>query len=155
MSKGKAFLVVGHKNWGKSSMLRALTDDSRYPRKWPIKSAEFFVRRMSNDDDPGALVKFAEALDPLVTPYLIATLCPTFNDSKAFPALKRTLSAFKAKYNVFFFALRHKCSNPDVMLKDEEIDKLERYGKVEIFQSEGAKSVAIAKAFRRFVEQYV
>jgi hypothetical protein len=103
MSKGKAFLVVGHKNWGKSSTLRALTGDSRYPRTWVIKSIAFFIRRMSNDDDPKSLIELAGKLDPETTPHVIATLCPTFNDKNARPALLETLNILRRKYDLFFF----------------------------------------------------
>lgn len=155
MSKGKAFLVVGHKDWGKSSTLRALTDGSRYPRTWIIKSIMFFIRRMSNDDFPASLIELAKRLDPEVTPNVIATLCPTFNDKKALPALLETLNILKRKYKLFFFVLRHKCSNPDLTIPDDETDKLERYGTVDVFQPERAKSEAIARAFQTFIEEHV
>lgn len=48
MSKGRAFFVVGHKNWGKSTTLKALTDDSRYPRRWTIDSVMLLVWREAN-----------------------------------------------------------------------------------------------------------
>jgi hypothetical protein len=155
MSRGKAFLVVGHKNWGKSSTLKALTDGSRHPRTWVIKSVAFLIRRMSNDDFPESLIKLVSGLDPDVVPNVIATLCPTFNDKKALPALLETLNILRSKYQLFFFVLRHKGSNPDATIPDDESEKLERYGLVEIFQPEGAKPTAIAEAFQRFIEQHI
>jgi hypothetical protein len=155
MPKGKAFLVVGHKDWGKSSTLKALTDGSRYPRQWVIKSVEFFVRRMSNDDFPESLIELASNLDPKTTPHVIATLCPTFNDKNALPALLETLNILKRKYELFFFVLRHKCSNPGLTIPDDETDKLGRYGTVEVFRPERVKSDVIARAFQNFIEQHV
>jgi hypothetical protein len=154
MAKGKAFLVVGHKNWGKSTTLKALTGGSRYERKWRIGSAEFFIRRMSNDDDPKDLNKLVKRLDPDDTPRLIATLCPTFNDRHLLPLLLDTLATLKRKYELFFFVLRHKCQNAKKTIPDDEIEKLERYGIVKIFSPEGAKPQAIARRFRSFVTKY-
>lgn len=154
MSKGKAFLVVGHKNWGKSTTLKALTDDSRYPRRWTIDSIDFFIRRMSNDDFPESLRDFINGLDPEVLPRVIATLCPTFNDKPSLPLLLDVLATLKRKYDVFFFVLQHKGKNPKETIADDEIEKLERYGTVEVFSPEGAEPPTIARAFKRFVRQY-
>lgn len=153
MVKGKAFLVVGHKNWGKSSTLKALTNNSRFIRKWRIKSVEFFVRRMSNDDVPKSLLALVTWLDPTVTPYVIATLCPTFNDEKTVPMLLKTLEILREKYKLFFFVLQHKGSNPGITIPRDEIDKLERYGTVEVFGGEGNRPSIIATSFQHFVEQ--
>lgn len=154
MPKGKAFLVVGHKNWGKSTTLKSLTDGSRYPRRWSIDSTEFFIRRMSNDDFPESLRDFINGLDPEVLPRVIATLCPTFNDKHSLPLLLDVLATLKRKYDVFFFVLRHKCSNPRQTIPDDEIEKLERYGKVQVFSPEGAEPSVIARAFKQFVKQH-
>jgi hypothetical protein len=151
MTKGKAFLVVGHKHWGKSTTLRALTGGNRFLRTWKIGSTLFFVRRMSNDDIPDSLIELVNSLDPKTTPRVIATLCPTFNDKKAVPALLEILGTLKRKYELFFFVLRHKCDNPSVTIPDDEIDKLERYGTVEQFHPEGARAQKIAQFFKRFV----
>ena len=68
---------------------------------------------MSNDDIPDSLRKLVNSLDSEATPRVIATLCPTFNDKNALPLLLEILSTLKRKYELFFFVLRHKCSNPD------------------------------------------
>jgi len=154
MPKGKAFLVVGHKHWGKSTTLKALTAGNRFLRTWKIGSTLFFVRRMSNDDIPGSLRELVNSLDPEITPRVIATLCPTFNNKKAVPMLLEILETLKRKYELFFFVLRHKCSNPTVTITDDEIDKLERYGTVQQFRPAGAKAQTIARFFLRFVKRY-
>lgn len=155
MAKGKAFLVVGHEDWGKSTTLKALTDNSRYPRQWKIGSIEFFIRRMSNDDQLDSFKKFVSKLDLDLVPYLIATLCPTFNNEEALPDLLEILSTLKRKYELFFFVLRHNCQNPAITISDDEISKLERYGVMESFVSEGAKSQVIARTFETFVKKHV
>src|SRR5713226_1293604 len=154
MPKGKAFLVVGHKNWGKSATLKALTGGSRFERTWTIGKIQFFIRRMSNDDIPRSLADFVNSLDPDIRPRVIATLCPTFNKRRSLPLLLEILGTLRRKYQLFFFVLRHKCKNPKRTIPDDEIDKLERYGTVKIFSPEGAKPKAIARAFKIFVRRY-
>jgi hypothetical protein len=154
MVKGKAFLVVGHKNWGKSTTLKALTNGSRFERRWKIGTTQFFIRRMSNDDNPKDFLEFVNRCDPDATPRLVATLCPTFNDKRSLPLLLKTLGALKLRYELFFFVLRHKCQNPKRTIPDDEVENLERYGTVKIFPAEGAKPRAIARAFENFVMRY-
>jgi len=153
MSRGKAFFVVGHKQWGKSTTLKALTENRLY-HVWEVNSLRFVIKRMSNDDEPRGLKKFVEELDSNIEPRVIAALCPTFNDKKSLPLLLETLAILKRKYELFFFVLRHKCSNPDVTVPDDEIDKLERYGRVKQFLPEGAKAEKIARAFKNFISQH-
>lgn len=151
MSKGKAFLVVGHKNWGKSTTLRALTGGKR-PHMWEIDSIVFFIRRMSNDDYPTKFLKLVISFDPDDKPRVIAALCPTF-DNKKHP-VRAILDALKRKYKLFFFVLQHKCKNPKRTIQDDEIDKLERYGTVKVFHPERAKPRVIARSLQRFVREY-
>jgi len=109
---------------------------------------------MSNDDIPDSLIALANSLDPATTPRVIATLCPTFNDKKALPALLKILGTFKRKYELFFFVLRHKGDDPSATVPDDEIDSLERYGTVKRFHPEGAKPQTIARFFKKFVMRY-
>ncbi len=76
MAKGKAFFVVGHKNWGKSDTLEALTGGNYHFRYWPVNGHKFFIRRMSDDDRPEQYREFARHLDPDHMPYVLAALCP-------------------------------------------------------------------------------
>ena len=151
MNRGRAFLVVGHKHWGKSTTLKALTGGNRSLRVWRIGPIPFFIRRMSNDDIPRSLIKFVSGLDPATKPRVIATLCPTFNDKKALPALLTILDTLERKYELFFFVLVHKCDDPDRAISDDEIDLLERYGTVKRFRPEGARAQTIARSLRNFI----
>jgi len=153
MSKGKAFIVVGQADWGKSETLKALTKGSRHKQKWDIGKVEVFIRRMSNDDQEKELEDFVGDLDQNKTPYLVATLCPTFNNEDKRPALLRILAVLKKKYNLFFFVLRHQGKNPDATIPPDEIVKLEGYGSVHVFKPKGEKAGVIARAFQVFVIQ--
>ena len=78
MPKGKAFIVVGHRHWGKSSTLKALTNGNVHDDSIEIDGRSFFIRRMSNDDDSEGLVEFAKGLKPKID-LLLMTLCPAFD----------------------------------------------------------------------------
>jgi hypothetical protein len=153
MSKGKAFLVVGHEDYGKSETLRALTGGRRY-HSWKIESIVFFIRRMSNDDYPDKFLKKVSKLDPDETPHVIAALCPTFRNKKKLPVIRAILRALKRHYKLFFFVLRHKGMNPKETIPKDEIDHLKPYGIVKVFKPEGAKPKVIAKALQRFITNY-
>src|SRR5579859_6089333 len=89
--RGKAFAVVGHKQWGKSKTLAALTNEDTHQRRCVIKSQEFFVRRMSNDDVPPSFYARLGNLTPERWPYVILAMCPTFADKKRRGQLVRAL----------------------------------------------------------------
>jgi hypothetical protein len=153
MPKGKAFFVVGHKNWGKSTTLKALTDGSWRKRLWEIKGTEFFIRRMSNDDIPKDFRDFATRLDPKSRPYVIATMCPTFEDKRWRP--HETMRLLRQSYDLFFFVLRHKCKDPEITISDGEVSQMEKYGEVKVYRNSGNRPAAIARAFEMFIRQHM
>ncbi len=152
MSKGKAFVLVGHRNWGKSRTLKALADGSSHLQTLTIKSHDFFIRRMSNDDVPEKLpnrfTDFVENLDSDLYPYLIVTLCPNFTD--ALPKTKAVLQDLAKKYQLFFFVLRYKYGR-DKEVPDDEIERLKRFGEVKVFSTKNAEAEVRAKEFRAFI----
>jgi hypothetical protein len=79
MSKGKAFLVVGHKHWDKSTTLKALTDDSRYPRRWSIIRNQSRVHLTQNITNAKGQVQPAGS--PRVRFSRIRELCTDFATS--------------------------------------------------------------------------
>jgi len=83
MPKPKVAFVVGHRDWGKSATLRALTGGSYHQRRCMIEGVEFFIRRMSNDDYPDGFIELMRSIDPTVEPNIIAALCPNFEDPAA------------------------------------------------------------------------
>src|SRR3972149_11354391 len=153
MPKGKAFVVVGHRNWGKSRTLKALTDGSSHLQTLTIKSFDFYIRRMSNDDVPERLpnqfADFVENLDPNLYPYLIVALCPNFTDP--LPKTTTILRELAKKYQLFFFVLQHKYGR-DKEISGAEIEKLKRFGKVKVFSMKNAEADVRAKEFRAFIE---
>jgi hypothetical protein len=152
MKKGKAFFVVGHKSWGKSDTLEALTDDNYHFRYWTIKSQKFFVRRTSDDDNPASYRDFVNNLAPASTPYVLAALCPRLTEKKWRSLLLDVLDTMKRKYELYFFVLRNKGNNPEIAIPNDEIAPLERFGAVKIYRIAGATPEVRAQALEKFVK---
>ncbi len=152
MHKGKIAFVVGHAHWGKSKTLRALTNDNFRLRKTTIGGVEFFIRRMSNDDQPRGYEEFMKSLDPELRQHLIAALCPQFDDPAA--ATNSILTTLRAKgYQLFFWVIEHQYGTSEVVAA-KEIQRLRSFGKVEVF-SAMAESTARSKSFKHFVSNVV
>jgi hypothetical protein len=147
---GKAFVLVGHENWGKSRTLKSLTDDSRYAKTISIDGRELFIRRMSNDDVPESLVRFVKNIDPQHYADVILTLCPNFHD----PSRKTVsiLAKLSEKYELFFWVLKFKYA-ANKTVSDNEIKRLEEYGEVEVFASKQPQSTERAKEFMAFIKK--
>jgi hypothetical protein len=151
MIKGRVVFVVGHANWGKSRTLRALTDGNVHQRRIQLGEAEFFIRRMSNDDRPDDFYDFVREVQPLRRPDLILAFCPKFQE----PQPRRCLEQLQSKsYRLFFWVLRERYANGRFVTPDE-IATLGEYGRVEIFDSGRAREHARARALRSFIENTV
>jgi hypothetical protein len=148
LEKGKAFVVVGHANWGKSMTLKALTN-GEWRQIWiSIKKSDVRIKRMSNDDLPESLIKFLEKINSENIIYIIIALCPNFHDKSA-----KTLEILKllsSKYSPFFWVMKKKYNSSEEV-SDTEIQELKRYGKVTIFQNQSESKVR-AEEFKKFIE---
>ncbi len=153
MLRGKAFAVVGHRNWGKSKTLQALAGGNQHQRTLVIKSREFFVRHMSNDDVPQGFYSRLKTLEPERWPGVIVALCPTFADKARRAELTRALQALRKRYQLFFFVLRTDCRRRKRQISDTEIDALSRFGKVKVFSDSTADPQTRARALERFIEK--
>lgn len=150
--KGKAFVLVGHENWGKSQTLKSLTDGNRYVKRIDIIGRELLIRRMSNDDKPESLVQFVKNLDPQQHTYLILTLCPNFHNPSRNTV--NILSELAEKYELYFWVLKFKYA-ANQTVSDDEIRRLEDYGEVEVFASKQPQSVERAKEFKSFIKKRI
>ena len=150
MPKGKAFVIVGHSNWGKSRTIRQLTGSKR--RAWiQLKDVWIFIRRMSNDDIAEDLRKFLDKIDPNVKKVIIITLCPNFADPDR--KTKEILRLLKDKYTPFFFVLKRRYTT-DSEVSDDEISALESVGDVEVLKGK-VEDAERARSFKRFIEQHI
>src|SRR6266508_337959 len=157
MAQRKAFLIVGHRHWGKSVTLRALTNDRR---SIVLNGKTLPVRRMSNDDvDKDDRQKFWRFIRDLSEPYVVTAFCPNFDSD---PQMVRDkldaptiLKKLKQKYDILFWVIRHS-QNPK-RKRAREIDegtllKLEAYGSVETFNERNAKPEVLAEALKQFLK---
>ena len=147
MKRSKAFVVVGHSNWGKSATLKALTNNSRFPKWIRIKGQDIFVRRMSNDDDPHSLLKFLKRQRNQLEALLL-TLCPEFQEPS-----RRTLEILKLLDKHFdqivFWVLKKKYGGTSEVTQNE-IRSLRRFGRGVVF-SRSAEARVRAAVLRRFI----
>jgi predicted ATP-dependent endonuclease of OLD family len=150
MAKGKAFVVVGHNNWGKSQTLRALTDGNWHIKWTTIGGKDFKVKRMSNDDLPADhLVNFLTEIDKKDIPFIIITLCPAFG--KKDRKTEKILKLLCAKYRAFFWVMKRKADTSEE-IDNADIRKLRQFGKVEVFRDNAEPDVR-ARRFKRFIKE--
>jgi hypothetical protein len=148
----RAILIVGHENWGKSLTLRALTNGSSYQRHIVIAGVQFFIRRMSNDDQPDGYFDFIRAIDPGTIPNLIATLCANFQRTEA--RTDQILQILRSKgYQIVFWVIRHQYGTDSVVTPDQ-VARLRTYGIVEIHDARSEAAVR-ARQFHTFVSNVV
>jgi hypothetical protein len=153
MAKGRLFAVVGHKHWGKSETLKALSGGRRL--RWlDINARLFFVRRMSNDDIPKDYVNLLKELDPKKKPNVILALCPTFEREDLCTELVNALNGLKSKYEIFFFVLRHSYRG-DRTISDHETTSLETFGTVKVCRDSRAAAKQRAEELRGFIARNV
>ncbi len=148
MQKGKAFFVVGHRHWGKSHTLKALTG-GRLLRSVTINGKVLFIRRMSNDDPPiDKLLKFILESEPSSRAYLIIALCADFDSAGTATTI---LDSLKEQYDLFFWVLKYGWFGDSVT--DMQINELKRYGHTEVFMQKRIESDKRARNFKKFIEK--
>lgn len=148
MSKPKVIFVVGHSNWGKSQTLKLLTNGTHRVRRTEIADVEYFIRRMSNDDQPEGFIKRMTTIHPDLWPHILATLCPDFDDPKK--ATATVLQALRDKgYELFFWVLAQQYGT-GARIQSSELARLRSFGKVEVF-AETAEANVRAKKFKAYV----
>ena len=148
--KGKAFILVGHENWGKSQSLKSLTDNNHHVRRIIINGKELLIRRMSNDDQPESLLRRVKKIDPQRRTHVILTLCPNFHNPSRYTV--NILNELAEKYELFFWVLKFKYAT-NKAISEDEIKRLEQYGTVEVFGSGQAESKERVKGFKEFIEK--
>lgn len=146
MKKGKAFIIVGHENWGKSRTLYSLTK-SHHKGWFEIHGIWFFIRRMSNDDKPKELLTYVKNTVPTTKPFIIITLCPSFK--VAWKNTTKILQILESKYELFFLVIKKKYINSEEISEDE-INNLKKYGIIEIIENK-IEDIKRAKRLQRFI----
>jgi|SRR5216684_7528196 len=158
MKKRKAFLVVGHRHWGKSVTLKTLTDGRR---SMELDGRTLSVRRMSNDDiDNDYPEKFWRFVRDLSDLYAVFAFCPKFDSDTRFVRHKldalTIIKKLAENYELFYWVIKHS-QNPH-RRRPREIDaatleSLQKYGSVETFEERDAKPEELADGLRRFIKK--
>ena len=143
----KAFVLIGHRHWGKSRTLRALTG-GRLTRRDRIAGRTFRIRRTSNDDLPSEFEDFVCSLQPATDPFVIVPMCPNFGGVQ--PAAESSLQELVGKYQVFVWVLRQAYGGGR-QINQQEIAELTRFGTVGIDQHSDQEDLQRAAAFEVFI----
>lgn len=150
---GKIAFVVGHSNWGKSSTLRALTNDEFRVRWHTISKVDFFIRRMSNDDQTQGYIDFMTKITPAKYQSLIAALCPKIDDAKN-PTEKILKNLDSKGFRLFFWVLETEQGKGNGFISKDEIAMLHRYGTVIIHLGKSTPKQN-ASVFSKFISERV
>jgi len=148
--KNKAFILVGHSNWGKSETIYSLKDDDRKKQHVIIKKAWILVRSRSNDDIKHELLIMIKKIVKMDYKVIIILLCPRFDKKDTRNTLK-ILNELIKKYSLYFFVLEKKYGI-DKTIRRTEIGKLKRYGRVKVLKGENERNIR-AKEFKKYITE--
>lgn len=152
--KSKAFIVVGHSNWGKSFTLINLTG-SRHKMWIKINDEWLKVKKMSNDDipkGPGGLLDFVEASIKSKYAYIALALCPNFVDADR--ETEHILQTLSPQYTLFFWVMRERYGDRNTQVTEDQINRLKQWGTVEVFEGQ-AEDTQRAVSFKKYIEQHL
>jgi len=125
-----AVFVVGHRDWGKSTTLKALTGGDGRRKQWKIAGRWFTLKRRSNDDPPKppyeSTLQFLQR--PNFDDALIVSLAPDFKNKES--ETQAILDTLKSKgYVLHFFVIKNQQSKLGAPpISDEEMTILQFQG---------------------------
>ena len=149
MKKGKAFVLVSSRRWGKAHTLAAL-NSGKPLRRFLIDGTRFAIRRMSNDEDDEGFFNLLEYMFPDSRPHVILAMCPTFKEDRRRLPLIAALTSFSKRYDLFFFVLGRLDTESGKRVAQHEIEAMKKFGPVEIF-SRSIEADSRARAFKKFI----
>lgn len=147
--KKKAFIYVGHSNWGKSFALKQITDGSSHKKTIKIQNQWFWVRKMSNDDFSEGLLDFVRKITYNSYEYFILAYCPNHEGDHI---AKSILDELKKQCDLCFFVQESKFSDPSMKITSQEISFLSKIGKVQILKGHHEDSTR-ANEFLKFINK--
>lgn len=143
----KIFLYVGHSNWGKSHVLRHITDDNSKRKIKLLFERVFRVRKMSNDDDELKLLEFVSTISKSSYNYYLIAFCPRQLRSER---TRNILSILKESGDLFFLVQKHKFNDNSEVITTEEYEDLRNYGIVEVI-NENIEYTERSNYFLKFI----
>jgi hypothetical protein len=146
----KAFLLTGHRNWGKSKTLN--NPNFAGKNKHIIINGNYvFIIKMSNDDQLDRLLEAIKKHKDI--PYLVIAFCCNFEEGFFTVEILEALK--KYDYEVFSFVLEHQYNNPEISVTSEQIAKLKKHAICEIYSVKKAESNVRAVAFKKYLEKNI
>jgi hypothetical protein len=149
----KAFIYVGHSNWGKSFTLRRLTNNSSYVKTININNKWVWVRKMSNDDKPQELLDFVNSIPSNWYQNFILAYCPTHENVNNRIA-RRILNSLQQSCQLFFFVQERMFSDQSQIIPEPEISYLREIGNVQVLQGHSGDSIRSAR-FLDFIRENI
>lgn len=153
----KAFIYVGHSNWGKSFALKKITNNSSKTKSCNINGKHIFVRKMSNDDDSNKLLKFVKDIPGKWENNFIIAYCPKQDDLNLIKGkeAKLILDELKISCELYFFVQEEKYNDPQRKITSTELKYLYQIGK-QVFILKGHNPDSIrSSAFENFIKQHI
>lgn len=155
-TKNKAYVIVGHSNWGKTSTLRSLCGIVT-PRPGPypplaLNNEKIPIISMSNDDIRGKLLDRIKRKTQTRIERFIFALCPDFRNPN-----KHTEDIIKLclteGYELYFWVIeRQQKPGTNRVITITEIDNLKKYGVVEVFSAIALNQQSVLGAeFKKFI----
>ena|GEM_PF-1124542 len=146
----KIFLYVGHSNWGKSFVLKQITDNNARKKIKILFDKIFRVRKMSNDDDEEKLLEFVKRIEKSSYRYYLIAFCPRQNKSNR---TKEILSILAKSCDLFFFIQKNQFGSTNI-IKEEEIESLNEFGIVNVLD-ENMEYPQRAEKFLNFIKRWL
>ncbi|PKP12067.1 MAG: hypothetical protein CVU09_00800 [Bacteroidetes bacterium HGW-Bacteroidetes-4] len=147
----KAFIYVGHANWGKSFAVKQLTNGSSRVKKIQINNKWVWVRKMSNDDKPEDLLEFVKNIPNNWYQNYILTYCPNHEHDKG---AMEILNNLQKSCELYFFVQQNMYQDPSQTIPAAEINYLQQIGTVQIITGKIEDSVR-ANEFLSFINQHI
>ena len=157
----KAFIYVGHSNWGKSFALKKITNNNNRVKSCIINGQNIFVRKMSNDDDSGKLLQFVKMIPLKWQKNFIIAYCPKHDNlvegkiTKEIEEAKVILEELNKSCELYFFVQEEKYNNPQMKISPEELKYLDQIGKQLFILNGQNPDITRAAAFEQFIQQYI
>jgi hypothetical protein len=145
----KIFIYVGHSNWGKSRALKVITSGSSRRKTTQIDNQWIWVRKMSNDDKPIALLKFVRSSRRNPYQNFILAYCPKHETDSIAMQILKALS--QNDNRLYFFVQECKYNDPNQIITTSEMEYLRRIGTVEILCGQNSDA-ARASWFKQFIQ---
>jgi hypothetical protein len=146
----KAFLLTGHRNWGKSQTL----NDPNFAGKnlhVIINGFKVKIKKSSNGDDPDGVLDFIEKNKN--EQFLIIAFCCDNDPSYKGQDIIKKLKSYG--YNLYAFVLEHQYPPPQDVIPRSEIQTLGNDAQVYVYSQKGAVAPQRAADFMTYLGQNI